>query len=265
VSAPSAAPSPAALRPVRPWERLPEWWLWVVALVGGAVLIDAFLAVVGVGAGAAVAGRGHHGGDPTGAGVFSSAAWGAHAAAAIGMVAVMAPLIAPNVRFAARRSPRRARGATSRDVVAGWALVWLGAAVVLGVGGAVLVGVLGELVAIALVTVGAVGWQCSARKRRALARCHAVLAPPLERARARRACRAHGIALGRDCVVSCWLLMALMAVAAHDPLVVAAAAGVAWYERRRRPHHDPATRATAIAIAAAGVVAFLVADLLSRY
>ena len=51
------------------------------------------------------------------------------------MVAVMAPLIAPNVRFAARRSPRRARGAVARDVVAGWALVWLGAAVVLGVGG----------------------------------------------------------------------------------------------------------------------------------
>ena len=142
--------------------------------------------------------------------------------------------------------------------------MWLGAAVVLGVGGAVLVGVLGELVAIALVTVGAICWQYSARKRRALARCHAVLAPPLKRARARRACRAHGIALGRDCVVSCWPLMALMAVAAHDPLVVAAAVGVAWYERRRRPHHDPATRATAIAIAVTGVVALVVADLLSR-
>ena len=163
------------------------------------------------------------------------------------------------------RSPRRARGAVTRAVVAGWALVWLGAAVVLGVGGAVLVGVLGELVAIALVTVVAVGWQCSARKRRSLARCHAVLAPPLRAAagpaglpRARRR-------LGRDCVVSCWPLMALMAVAAHDPLVVAAAVGVAWYERRRRPHHDPATRATAVAIAATGVVALVVADLLSRY
>jgi predicted metal-binding membrane protein len=254
--------------PVRPWHREPQWWLWGVALVGWAVLLDAFLAVVGPavgvagggvgsGGGAAVAGHGHHGGP-----VLSGAGWGAHAAAAVGMVAVMAPLITPNVRFAARRSPRWARGATTRDVVAGWALVWLGAAVVLGIGGVVLVGVLGELPAIALATVGAVGWQYSARKRRALARCHAVLAPPLERARARRACRAHGIALGRDCVVSCWPLMALMAVAAHDPLVVAAAVGVAWYERRRRPHHDPATRATAVAIAAAGVVALAVAELL---
>ena len=266
MSAPFVAPSPAALRPVRPWERRPEWWLWVVALVGAAMLIDAFLAVVGpslgAGEGAAAAGHGHHGGGP--AGVVSGAAWSAHAAAAVGMVAVMTPLIAPNVRFAARRSPRRARGGAARAVVAGWALVWLGAAVVLGVGGAVLVGVLGELVAIALVTVAAVTWQYSARKRRALARCHAVLAPPLERARARRACRAHGVALGRDCVVSCWPLMALMAGAAHDPLVVAGAVGVAWFERRRRPHHDPATRATAIAIAATGVVALVVADLLSR-
>jgi len=238
--------------PVRPWQREPQWWLWGVALVGWAVLLDAFLAVVGA------APTGHH------AHAAVHVSW-AHAAAAVGMVAVMASLITPNVRFAARRSPRRARGAAARAVVVGWALVWLGAAAVLGVGGVVLVGVLGELVTIALVTVAAVAWQYSARKRRALARCHAVLAPPLERARARRACRAHGIALGRDCVVSCGPLMALMAVAAHDPLVVAGAVGVAWYERRRRAHHDPATRVTAMAIAATGVVALVVADLLSRY
>ena len=59
--------------------------------------------------------------------------------------------------------------------------------------------------------------------------------------------------------------MGLMAVAAHDPLVVAATVGVAWYERRRRPHHDPATRATAVVIGATGVVAIAVADLLARY
>jgi Predicted metal-binding integral membrane protein (DUF2182) len=238
--------------PVRPWQREPQWWLWVVALVGWAGLLTAFVAGLG-----APAGHGHH--------AHAIPLWWGHAVAAVGMVAVMAPLISPNVRFAARRSPRRARGAAARAVVVGWALVWLGAAAVLGVGGVVLVGVLGELVTIALVTVAAVAWQYSARKRRALARCHAVLAPPLERARARRACRAHGIALGRDCVVSCGPLMALMAVAAHDPLVVAGAVGVAWYERRRRAHHDPATRVTAMAIAATGVVALVVADLLSRY
>jgi predicted metal-binding membrane protein len=240
----------AALRPPRPWERQPQWWLWAIGLVGAAAL--AVLFVVGQGSAPAA----HHGGVDL--------AW-THAVAWVAMVAVMAPLIAPNVRFAARRSPRRARGAVARDVVAGWALVWLGAAVVLGLAGAVLVGTLGELVAIALLTVIAVCWQYSPRKRRSLARCHAVLAPPLDRRSAARACRAHGVALGRDCVRSCWPLMALMAVAAHDPLVVAATFGVAWYERRRRPHHDPATRVTAWVIAATGVVAIGVADLLSRY
>jgi len=248
------APTVGALRAPRPWERQPQWWLWAIALVGAAVLGAVFVGGI---AAAPTAPTGHVG---HGAAPFS---W-PHTAAWIAMVAVMAPLIAPNVRFAARRSPRRARASVARDVVAGWALVWLGAAVVLGIGGAVLVGALGELVAIALLTVVAVCWQYSDRKRRGLARCHAVLAPPLDRRRSGRACRAYGVALGRDCVQSCWPLMALMAVAAHDPVVVAAVVGVAWYERRRRPHHDPASRATAVVIVATGVVAIAVADLLGR-
>ena len=247
-----SVPTAAALRPPRLWERQPQWWLWAIAALGAGVLAAVFVA----GHGSARAGHQAH------SGVDLSCA---HVAAWVAMVAVMAPLITPNVRFAARRSPRRARGSVARDVVGGWALVWLGAAVALGMGGAVLVGVLGELVAIALLTVFAVCWQYSPRKRRGLARCHAVLAPPLDRRRAARACRAYGVALGRDCVQSCWPLMGLMAVAAHDPLVVAATVGVAWYERRRRPHHDPATRATAVVIVATGVVAIAVADLLARY
>jgi predicted metal-binding membrane protein len=245
------APTPASVRAPRPWERQPQWWLWAIALVGAAVLGTVFVAGVPT----TPTGHAGHGAAP-----FSVP----HAAAWIAMVAVMAALITPNVRFAARRSPRRARGSVARDVVAGWALVWLGTAVGLGVGGAVLVGALGELVAIALLTVIAVYWQYSPRKRRSLARCHAVLAPPLDRRRAGRACRAYGVALGRDCVQSCWPLMALMVVAAHNPVVVAATVGVAWYERRRRPHHDPATRATAVVIAATGVVAIAVADVLGR-
>lgn len=240
--------APTAVAPPRAWERQPQWWLWAVGFAGACVLGAVFVAGVPT--------TGH-----AGHGAFSAA----HAAAWVAMVAVMAPLIAPNVRFAARRSPRRARGPVARDVAGGWALVWLAAAVVLGVGGAVLVSTLGELVAIALLTVAAVGWQYSPRKRQSLARCHAVLAPPLDRRRSRQACRAYGVALGRDCVRSCWPLMALMVVAAHDPLVVAATVGVAWYERRRRPHHDPATRATAVVIVATGVVAIAVADLLGRH
>ena len=257
----STSATRSALRPPRPWDRQPQWWLWVVALVGWAALVDAFLAVVGpalgplVGAdggadvGPVVDAAGHDLGP-----VFAVADWGAHAVASVAMVAVMAPLIGSNVRFAARRSPRGARGAVTRDVVAGWALVWLGVAAVLGVVGAVLVALLGEPVAIIVVTVVAVAWQCSPPKRRALARSQEMRAPPAR--------WTYGFALGRDCVLSCWPLVALAVVAAHDPFVVAAVVGVAWYERRRRARHDPATFVTAPVIVAAGAVAFAVALLL---
>jgi hypothetical protein len=48
--------------------------------------------------------------------------------------------------------------------------------------------------------------------------------------------------------------MGLMAAAGHAVPVAAACVGVAWYERRR-PHHDPATRETALLIAAVGATA----------
>jgi len=177
------------------------------------------------------------------------------------MVAVMAPLISGNVRYAAMRSPRRSRPVVTVDVVAGWALVWAVAAVVLAVGTSLLVNAAGVLPAVALTTLGAIGWQHTRLKRRSLARCHRLLAPPIDRGRARRVARRHGVALGRDCVLSCWPLMVLMAVAGHNPLVAASCVGVAWCERRRRPHHDPATQETSLVIAATGATAFVLAVL----
>lgn len=264
--APSPAPRNALAAASRRWqlrrERHPEWWLRGVAVAGGGVLLAQFL--VGVPA-ASAAGSGHgghvHGGAPsTGAPV---GLW-THAVAWLAMIAVMAPLITANVRFAARRSPHRARAAVTRDVVAGWAIVWVGAAIGLGVGGWLLIGVFSDLPAIALLTVAAVGWQHAPLKRRSLARCHGVVAPPLDRRRSRRACRSYGVGLGRDCVLSCWPLMALMAVAAHNPLVVASTMGVAWYERVRRPHHDPATRETSAAIVVIGIFALVSFYLIAR-
>jgi hypothetical protein len=263
VTAPVAARDPAArsaaLRKLH--DRDPQWWLWPVAAAGWTVLGALFVArLVAVPAAGGLGGHvGHSGHAGHADGLGSVAGLGEHAVAGIAMVAVMAPLIVENVRFAARRSPRRARGAVTRDVVAGWALGWIGAAVVLGVGGAVLVGTVGNLAAVALLTVVAVGWQYTARKRRGLARCHALFAPPLDRRRSGPACRRYGWRLGRDCVLSCGPLMGLMVVAAHNPFVVAASMATLWYERRR-PHHDPATRPTSVAIAATGAVAFVVAS-----
>jgi predicted metal-binding membrane protein len=178
-----------------------------------------------------------------------------HAAGWAAMVAVMAPLIARNVRYAALRSPRADRAGVAVTVVAGWALVWAGAAVVVAF---VLAGAIGDAAATALATAVAVGWQRTVLKQRSLARCHRVVAPPLGRRQSRRASWRYGVGLGRDCVLSCWPLMTLMAVAAHNPAVVAACGGVAWYERRR-PHHDPATAGTSVAIAAIGVTALVAA------
>lgn len=184
-----------------------------------------------------------------------------HSAGWLAMVAVMAPLIAPNVRYAAVRSPGRARRAVAVNVVAGWALVWAGAAVLLGVGTWALAKGGGHLAAIALATVVAAAWQSTPLKRRSMARCDRRLAPPLDRRRARRASRRFGADLGRNCALSCWPLMALMATAGHSASVAAPCVAVAWYERRRRPHHDPATGRTSLAIAAIGSTVLVAAVL----
>lgn len=260
----TAAPPETVRR--RRWERRrsslqrqPQWWLTAVAVIGWLVLAGLFVAAQL--APATTAGHGGHAGHDHGAGA-TVAGVAPHVAAGIAMVAVMLPLIAVNVRYAALRSPRRARGAVTVDVVAGWTLVWVGAALALGVAAWLLANGIGSLAAIGLVTVVAIGWQFTLRKRLSLARCDALLAPPLNRRDSRRACRRYGVSLGLNCVQSCWPLMALMAVAAHNPLVVAALMGVGWYERQRRPHHDPGTRTTSLAIAVTGAAAIAATHLL---
>jgi len=218
----------------------PERWLFAVAAAG-------WLGLLALGTVDLLRGHGDHG------------PLGPHVLGGLAMVAVMAPLVAPNVRYAALRSPAQVRRRVTVEVAAGWALVWVGVAVVLGAGALLATSVLGGLGAVGLATAVAVGWQHSAPKRRSLTRCHRVLAPPLDRARSRRACRRFGVRLGADCALSCWPLMALMAVAGHDPLIAAGAVGIAWYERRRRPHHDPGTAETSLAIVAVGATACVLA------
>lgn len=229
------AASPAGVAaPVLVRSRRPGGWLYGIAGTGWLALV--VLALPG----------GHAG--------HSAAPLGTHVAGWVAMVAVTAPLIAPNVRYAAMRSPSRARGVVAVDVVSGWALVWAGAAVVLAVGTGLLVAGLGQTAAVVVTTVVAAAWQWVRLKRRAVARCGRRLAPPMDPGRARRAARRYGTDLGRDCVLSCWPLMALMAAAGHSVLVTAACVAVAWYERRRRPHHDPATYTTSLAVVAIGSV-----------
>jgi predicted metal-binding membrane protein len=264
----TAAAGPGTARPGvrRRWrtvrERRPEWWLWGVGAAGLLVLVRLFVAGLGPPSSGMDVGHGGHDHGSMGGGM-DAAALVPHAVAGIAMVAVMVPLVAPNVRYAALRSPRRARGSVVRAVVAGYVLTWALVAALLGVGVWLLTDAIGDLASIGLVTLVAVGWQYTFRKRVGLARCDALLAPPIHRRRARRVCRRYGVSLGRNCVQSCWPLMLLMAVAAHNPLVVVATTGVAWYERRRRPHHDPGTRATSLVVLATGAVAVTTTALLA--
>ena len=169
------------------------------------------------------------------------------------MIAIMLPLIAPNVRFVTLRSPVRERQRVACAIVAGWSIVWAAAAVLLAICTWLAVQGVGQVGAIAVLIVVAVGWHLSPVKRRSAARCHRTFAPPLDADEASVECRRFGTRLGVDCVASCWALMAVMGAAGHSVLAVAPLFWVSWYERRRRPHHDPRTATTAGVMVCTGV------------
>jgi hypothetical protein len=256
-------PLAAGLLPRTPTTRLgrrlarrPDWWLVVLASVGWLVLAGHELGRVRPASGEMPAHAGHAGHPAATVGTLTSVplaqgfltllGWGA-------MIAVMSPLVGPSVRYAALRSPQRMRRKVTGEVVGGWAAVWILAAAVIGVAAWLLTGLVGWAAACLVAGAAACAWQYTRTKRRRLAVCQRLLAPPLGRARSRAACWRHGLRLGRDCVVSCGPLMTLMAVAGHSILVAVPLVGVAWYERFRRPHHDPGTGVTSMAIAATAV------------
>jgi predicted metal-binding membrane protein len=220
----------------------PERWLWSVA--GSGWLALAVLPLT--------AGHAH-----------AHASIGPHVGGGLAMVAIMLPLVGPNVRYAAQRSPGRLRRAVAIEIAAAYALVWTAAAIGLGLATWALLAVAGSVVAVALVTGLAAAWQFAPLKRRSLARCDRRLAPPLAPRRARGAARRFGVLLGRDCVLSCGPLMGLMAVTGHSVSVAAACLAIVWYERRFVPHHHPATVGPSLVLLGLGATV-LGADVLGR-
>lgn len=169
------------------------------------------------------------------------------------MIAIMLPLIAPNVRFVALRSPVHQRRRVAIAIVAGWSMVWAAAAALLAFCTWLAIHAVGQVGAIAGLVVVAIVWQTAPGKRRSAARCHRTFAPPLDADEASVECRRFGMRLGVDCVASCWAVMAVMAAAGHSLLAVVPLFWASWYERRRRPHHDPRTATTAGVMACTGV------------
>lgn len=225
----------------------PQWPVYVVAAVGWSIL--AVLEIVHHHGTAGTLAHAGHRTDPATHGDV----W-AHGLGLLGMMAVMASLVARNIRDVALHTPVDNRGRVWGWVLGGWTVAWLPALAVI----VVLVGwAPGGVWALPVATALAVAWQWSPRKRLSVARCHRVLAPPLDSSTGRVACRRYGWRLGWDCVGSCAPMMVMMMVGGHSVLIVASLTGLAWYERHRRPTDDPDRSTVAMLIAAVGVVAAL--------
>ena len=244
----------AQLRPVargRTWRllaelragRQPQWPLYAVAVMGWIILI----ALDG-----GVGGFGHTMHDH---GAHTPMPITTHALGLLGMLAVMTPLITGNARYAALRAPSSYRSRVPGWVLTGWSVGWLPLLIAPAVAVVILQRFVSGFALILATTACAIAWQWTPQKRVGLARCHATVAPPLALPAARRASRRYGVSLGWNCGISCAPVMMVMVAAGHSVPVVVTLTGLAWYERRRCPHHDPRRATTVFVLVAVGVLA----------
>ena len=156
------------------------------------------------------------------------------------IVAMMPPLVVLSVRHVGFRSFRDRRHFAIAEFLAGYLAIWIAAGFLLSL---VLIGL--DMVwrgtdgiLAGLAYLAAVGWQLTPFKRRALWRCHRTVPLAVERRRADLACVWFGTQMGADCLTSCWLLMALLALRPHSLLAMAclqAAMVHERYQQSRRP------------------------------
>jgi predicted metal-binding membrane protein len=247
---------------VRAWVRAvgrpgPERWLWWLSgaawgfLLVGAAASD--LEALGLGGSGGVHDHMQMGSSSVAASVGPVVMWVVMWVAMV--VATMLPLVVWNVRAVALRSPRQRRARATREVVAGWAVAWAVGSVVLIGGIWVTQRFVGPAWALVAALIMAAGWQLTPRRRRALARCHRTLAPPLGPG-APRACRELGRQLGRDCCTTCWPLMAAMGVGGHELLVMVLLAWLSWRDRRL-PADQPGHATSLVVLVLAGGLGLL--------
>ncbi|MBV9581298.1 MAG: DUF2182 domain-containing protein, partial [Chloroflexi bacterium] len=149
------------------------------------------------------------------------------------VVAMMPPLVIPQIRVTALRSlwARRQRAITC--FLFGYLAVWL---IAMAVAGLLLVLVDGHawsnasiVGAVAFVAAGV--WQVTPMKRIGLRGCHRTIPLAPTGWQADRDCVRYGYATARSCFLSCWLLMLACVFAQHDLLPMLGAGGVALGER----------------------------------
>lgn len=209
----------------------PEWWLAVLAGTAWLVLLTLVLR-----------GRSVH--EPADA--LALPYW------AVMSVAMMLPLTLPAARHVGRNSMRHRRVRAMSLYAGAYVMVFVGFGVLAL--GLVAVAVLPIEVLIPATLLTAAGWQLTPYKRRALLACRrTVPLPPVGR-RADVASARFGVQQGWRCLVSCWPVMLLMAVAGHVQLVVMAVLTVALLAEERSRQAADLLRPGALAFAAAAVV-----------
>lgn len=220
----TAAATPLQSAPASWAARRPEWWTLAISLAAWFILIASARNV--------------------GVPLCSSTPRSPWSDAAFGWMvmtlAMMPPLVAPSVRHVAFRSLRERRQIAIAEFLAGYLGLWL----LVGVGmiglsfaiGPVRSGTEARIVAIAAYG-AAILWQFTPAKRRALWRCHRTVALALDGWRADFACLRYGVGAGRDCVSSCWILMALPLLAPHSLAVMACVQAAMLAERYQRARH----------------------------
>lgn len=191
------------VRAARFTARHPEWWLVVVSAVAWVLILRTP---------GGFQGRHHSGADSD----YLTAAGGW----LLMVVAMMGPVMVPRVRHVAQCCVGRARTRAIAETLAGALLIWTAV-------GVLVVGLLAVSPVLdaqdSPVTFGVVwllvaGWQLSASKMSALARCHAIRVPR-GMADGRRRLTA-GVTYTGWCVVSCGPAMAAMALTGHPLLLM---------------------------------------------
>jgi predicted metal-binding membrane protein len=143
-------------------------------------------------------------------------------------VAMMLPVMLPAIRHVALNSVRPRRHRAMALCVAVFIGMWVGF-------GAVILAIqrwlqntmaVDDRLLLAAVLLTAAAWQVSTFKRRALFQCRRTVPLPPVGIRADAACARFAWRHGGRCLVSCWALMVLMALAGHGGLWLMAAVTV---------------------------------------
>jgi predicted metal-binding membrane protein len=165
------------------------------------------------------------------------------------VIAMMLPASAASVRFVAGRSLWRRRNRAIVVWTLGYVAIWLPV-------GAVIVGARAIAVQTGLLHSGAApliiglllaaGWQLTPIKRLALNGCHRTQPLAPSGIRADRDCFLYGVAIGRDCIVSCGPMMAAMTLGNRNELILML--GMTTIVLVERVRHRVPRRASALAL-----------------